>query len=257
MRVLVTGGTGELGSAIVTAALGAGHVLRIASRRARSARDADSSEWAQMDLETNAGIDAALDGVDAVVHAASDPRRPEAVDIDGTRSLAAASKKAGVRHLIYVSIVGIEAIPVKYYRAKLAAEEVVATSGVPWSILRATQFHSFIDRILRALARCPIVLPVPAGFCVQSVATSEVAARLLRCVLTGPAGRLPDFGGPEVLSLADAAGEWMRLRGVHKPLLQVPIPGGVAAAFRAGKNTVREGEHGRITWSEWLRTQSS
>jgi uncharacterized protein YbjT (DUF2867 family) len=256
MRVLVTGGTGVLGRQVVEAAEAVGHTVRVGSRGTRRAGIPDGREWAVMELASGAGIDEAVAGVDAVIHAASDPKRSQA-DVDGTRALVEACRLRGVAHLVYVSIVGIDRIPIRYYRHKLATEEIVSAGGVPFSILRATQFHPFIDQLLGAAARVPLVMPLPAGFQVQSVDVGEVAHRLLRCVEAGPGGRLPDFGGPEAMSLRDAAREWRAARGVTKPLLSLPLPGRAAAALRAGANTVPVGEHGTLRWRDWLRARSN
>jgi uncharacterized protein YbjT (DUF2867 family) len=156
-----------------------------------------------------------------------------------------------------VSIVGIHQVPFAYYRSKLQAERIVAQSGVPYSILRATQFHSLIDGMLSGLARVPLVMPVPAKFRFQSVDTGETAERLVRAVRDGPGGRLPDFGGPQVLTLGEMARTWKAARGVSKPPIPVPLPGGLAAAFRAGKTTLESGDRGTVTWAEWLQRTAS
>ena len=191
MRILVTGGTGVLGRQVVESAEAAGRTARVGSRGPRRAGVPAGREWAVMELATGAGMDQAVAGVDVVIHAASDPKRSQAADVDGTRALVEACRRRGVGHLVYVSIVGIDRIPVRYYQHKLAAEGIVAAGGVPWSILRATQFHPFIDQLLGAAARVPLVMPLPAGFQVQSVDVGEVARRLLRCVDAGSAGRAP------------------------------------------------------------------
>jgi uncharacterized protein YbjT (DUF2867 family) len=252
MRILVTGGTGVLGREVVESAEAAGHVVRVGSRGPRRTGIPAEREWAVMDLASASGIDEAVAGVDAVVHAASDPKRSAAADVEGTRALVKACRAQGIAHIIYVSIVGIDRIPVRYYRHKLAAEAIVAAGGVPWSILRATQFHPFIDQLLTAAARFPLVMPLPTGLQVQSVDVGEVAHRLLHCVEAGPGGRLPDFGGPEALSLREAARLWRDARGVRKPLLSLPLPGRAAAALRTGANTVPAGELGTIGWRDWL-----
>lgn len=251
MRILVTGGTGTLGRHVVREALGHGYTVRAQSRQPRP-DDRVDLEWVRADLASGAGVAAALTGVDAVVHAASHPRRAQAVDVEGTRRLTEAARAAGVQHLLYVSIVGVERIPFRYYRAKAAAERIVAAGGIPWSTLRATQFHTLVDRLIATASRVPLVLPLPIDFRVQPVAAAEVAARLLRAVAEGASGRLPDFGGPEVLTLGDAAESWKRARGVARPLVRLPLPGRLPAAFRAGWNTVSEEERGRVTWEEWL-----
>lgn len=251
MRVLVTGSTGTLGRHVVRAALTARHAVRAQSRQLH-ADDASNVEWVQADLASGAGVDEMVVGADAIVHAASDPRKPEAVDVEGTRRLIEAAHTARVEHLIYVSIVGIDRIPLGYYRAKAEAERIVAESGLPHSILRATQFHAFVDQIISAVVSVPLILPLPTDFQVQSVAAAEVAGRLVRALTEGPSGRLVDFAGPERMTLGEAAVTWRAVRGVRKPLVRVPLFGAFATGFRAGHNTVARGEQGTVRWEDWL-----
>lgn len=258
MKILLTGGTGGLGREVVRAAEAAGHTVRIASRRARPGDTPPAREWARMDMESGAGVREALEGVDAVIHAASDPRRHAIVDVEGTRRLVDAARAAGTAHLVNVSIVGVDEVPFAYYRSKLAAEQIVAASGVPHSILRATQFHSFIDAMTAGAARVPLILPLPTTFRFQSVDTGETAERLVRAVQEGPGGRLLDFGGPEVLTWGEMAAAWKVARGIRRPTVNLPLPGALAAAFRAGKTTLRHGgERGAIRWRDWLRDTSA
>src|SRR5436190_1428981 len=155
MTVLITGGTGSLGTALVRAVAGAGHRARVMSRRPPPASAPGDLEWKQADIASGAGVREAADGADAIVHAASDPRHAAAVDVGGTRHLVEAARAAGVGHIVYVSIVGGDRIPLAYYKHKLAAEEIVRSSGVPHTIARVTQFHSFLDALLSAAARLP------------------------------------------------------------------------------------------------------
>jgi uncharacterized protein YbjT (DUF2867 family) len=187
-----------------------------------------------------------------IIHAASDPRRSEEVDVRGTRRLIDAARTAGVGHVVYISIVGVDVIPYPYYRRKLAAEGIIQRSGLPWSTLRATQFHSLVDAFIRASARMPLVMPLPTNFRFQSVETSEVPERLVNIAANAPQGRLPDFGGPEVLTLREAAETWREIMRVSKPIVALPLPGRLAAAFRAGKNTAPAGERGSLRWRDWL-----
>ena len=208
------------------------------------------------DLTTGAGLGEAVADVDCVVHLASNSRNAHAVDVEGTQRLIDVARAANVRHLLYVSIVGIDRIPYAYYQAKLEAERLIAASGVPFSILRATQFHSFVDFLLSEAAKYPFnILPIPSGFFVQSVAVEEVAARLTRAFDDGPSGMLRDFGGPEVLPLEEMATVWIRRYRPYVGLWAIPIhlPGKVAGAFQAGYNTCPDGERGTETWAEWLK----
>jgi uncharacterized protein YbjT (DUF2867 family) len=253
MKILITGGTGGLGRELVRAAEAAGHTVRVGSRGAAPADLPAGREWARMDVESGAGVREALVAVNAVIHAASDPKRHAAVDVQGTRRLIEAAREVGLGHVVYVSIVGIDQVPFPYYRSKLQAERIVAESGVPYSILRATQFHSLINGMLAGMARVPLVMPVPTTFRVESVDTGETAERLVHAVRDGPGGRLPDFGGPRVQTFGEMAPPWKAARGVRKPTVHLPLPGALAAAIRAGKGTLVDGERGTVTWEEWLR----
>lgn len=255
MRVLVTGGTGGLGREVARKGWEAGHAIRITSRRVRSSKTPQYLEHFQTDLQTGDGLKESLTGIDVIVHTASDPKHTHAVDVEGTRKLITAAREARIRHLIYVSIVGIDRIPYPYYQAKLAAEKVIAESGLAYSILRATQFHSFVDFLLNSANRFPFVLPLPSGFHVQSVATDEVADRLLRAIHQGPHGMLRDFAGPEAMTLARAASEWKAARRLGKVILPVPVPGTVASAFRQAYNTAPSGDLGKMTWKSWLSSK--
>ena len=254
MRVLVTGGTGALGRDVVRAAAAAGHDAITMSRKLVPR---GTPRWATADLVTGEGLEAAVRGVDAIIHAASDPRGDPRADEDGTRRLAAAARAAGVAHLVFVSIVGIDHIPFPYYARKLAAERALAESGAPFSILRATQFHSFVDMLLRrAASAVPLVMALPRGYQVQSVAIEDVSQRLLRALAEGPHGLLPDFGGPGKMTAREAARLWKRARGVWRPIVEFPQFDATSAAFRAGWNTLRADaspeQKGRLSWQEWL-----
>lgn len=256
--VLVVGGTGHLGKDLVAYLASASASIRVASRRARplgtnlQTGSQGSVEWAEMDLVSGRGVQEAVLGAHTIIFAAGDPKQHVAVEVDGMRGLLAAAKKAGVAHFVYVSIVGIEQLPVPYYRTKVAAERLIRESGVPYTILRATQFHYFVAMLFSGLARLPFVLPVPMNFKVQPVATQDVAMRLVRSVTTGPAGLAKDFCGPEVLSVSEAAALWKAARGVRRRIISVPIPGKLGAAFRIGWNTNPKGEFGSLRFSDWL-----
>ena len=153
MNVLVTGGTGRLGRHVVRLLRQSGHRARIFSRNPRGHVDA-----VRGDLKTGEGIERAVGGMDVIVHAASATGNPllgRSTDVGGTRRLLAAARVAGIRHVVFISIVGVDRVAYPYYRTKLAAEKVVRDGGVPWSILRATQFHGFDDYLLTGFARVP------------------------------------------------------------------------------------------------------
>ena len=153
--VLVTGGTGNLGRHVVQGLVEAGLPVRVASRSAPPAEKILDHEWATVDYRSRAGLDAALLGVDVVVHCASGSPRGEAESI---AALLSSGKRAGIKHLVYISIVGVDKLPLSYYRAKFATEKALVTSGIPWTILRATQFHDLARTMVRFCCRLPIGL---------------------------------------------------------------------------------------------------
>jgi uncharacterized protein YbjT (DUF2867 family) len=230
--ILVTGGTGTLGRAVV-ARLGSARVL---SRRPGPNRMVG-------DLMTGAGLPAALSEVDTVIHCATSQRTH---DVTHARRLieACASSRP---HIVYVSIVGIEEIPLPYYRAKLAVERLLAGSGLPHTVLRATQFHDLILRLFTVQRWSPALF-VPAGARFQPVDVTDVAERLGSLAASAPAGRVDDFGGPRVVPIRDLARAYLGAR--RRPVVPVRVPGAVLRGYRTGANLAPPA--GTITFEEFL-----
>jgi uncharacterized protein YbjT (DUF2867 family) len=250
MNILVTGGTGSLGRTVVKRLLEPGHRVRILSRRPGTGDD-----WIQGDLATGAGLEAAVAGIDAIVHAASATRQPQevrATDVLGTRRLLAMAREAGVRHAVYVSIAGIDGVAFPYYKAKLAAEAVMRENIVPWSILRSTQFHPFMEVVLGAFSMLPRVAILPFKWRFQPVDAGEVAARLVDVVAAPPAGMLPDFGGPEVRDFKSIAESWLKARKLNKRLVNLTLPLKASRMVADGRLTCPDHKDGAITFEQYL-----
>ena len=247
MNVFVTGGSGVLGSELVTRLVARGHRVTVASRNPRSI---DGSQTAVMDLATGAGLEA-LAGHDTVVHLASDALASRNVDVDGTRRLLEAAIEHGVGHIVGISIVGVDDHPFAYYQAKVAYERLIEESGVPWSLLRATQFHDLIPTFVTRLPAIGFV-PVPTGVRLQPVDRAVVAERLVEMVEAGPAGRVPDLGGPEVIPLRVMARDTLRGLGLRRLMLPLPLFGELGVAFRDGRMLTENHRHG-LRWSEWIK----
>ena len=245
--ILVTGATGTLGRHVVTAASTAGHDVRGLSR-CRRADDAGIS-WHQADLVTGDDLDAAVHGVDAVIHCATQATGSK--DVVACTNLLAAARRQNVGHVVYISIVGVDRIPLPYYRHKLSTEEVLAASGVGHTILRATQFHDLIARLFDVQRRLP-VLAALRGFSFQPINTTDVAARLLACVDDGPAGRAPDIGGPAVHSHAELARIYLNARHRRRRVISVPVPGKIGAGYRSGANLAADNPVGTRTFADFL-----
>jgi uncharacterized protein YbjT (DUF2867 family) len=259
MKALVTGGTGTLGRLVVPRLQDAGFEVRVLSRRSHPA--GQGIELVTGDLATGQGIDAAVVGAEVIVHCAGTRKGDE----DKARHLVRAARRAGTRHLVYISVVGADRIPVAsgvdramfgYFAAKLAAERVVADSGLPWTTLRATQFHDGILMTARQLTRMPVI-PAPAGWRFQPVDTGEVADRLVELALDAPAGLVPDLGGPRVHAMSELLRGYLQATGKHRPILPVQLPGNAARAFRAGANLAPDRAVGHRTWEDFLAARVS
>ncbi|MFF8476832.1 SDR family oxidoreductase [Streptomyces sp. NPDC015414] len=238
--ILVTGGTGTLGRLVTERLRADGHEVRVLSRGARPHA---------VDLrEGSPALDTALAGVETVVHCASSPRGGDERAAD---HLIAAARRAGVGHLLDISIVGVDRVPLTYYRSKLAVERRIEESGLGWTVLRATQFHDLVASALRGLARSP-VLVLPAGVSDQPVEVAEVADRLAELAVAPPAGRVADMGGPQVRSFESLARAWLRATGRRRAVVNVPLPGGTYRAFRAGGHLAPERAVGKGTFEEYL-----
>jgi uncharacterized protein YbjT (DUF2867 family) len=252
--ILVTGGTGTLGRLVVPKLRDAGRTVRVLSRQQHEA--ANGIEFVPGDLAVGGGIQAAVDGVETIVHCAGGSKGDESK----AANLVRAASRAGVGHVVYISVVGADRIPVVggvdrmmfgYFSSKHAAERVIEESGLPWTTLRATQFHDLILMVARQMARLPVI-PLPSGFRFQPVDAGEVAARLVELALEAPAGLVPDIGGPRVYETAALLREYFEAIGKHRPTVSIPLPCRAARAIRDGANLTPERAVGRRSWEEFL-----
>ncbi|TFV86684.1 NAD-dependent epimerase/dehydratase family protein [Blastococcus sp. CT_GayMR20] len=240
MDVLVTGATGSLGKPTVTSLRAAGHDVRALSRRS-------GPGLVTGELLTGEGIAAALDGASVVVHLATSRGRKDAAI---ARTLLEAADQARLEHLVLISIVGIEHIPLGYYRDKVEVERLVAESGVPHTVLRATQFHDLVEQLCTVQRRLPVVLAPDIRL--QPIATEDVADRLVELAASPPAGRVPDIGGPEVRPLPELARVWAAARSGPRRVVPLRLPGKVFAGYRAGHPLVPGPPYGRRTFEDHL-----
>lgn len=243
MRIAVAGGTGVVGRHIVEALRTAGHDAVVLSRAAG------------VDLVTGRGLDAALHGADAVIDVASiaSLKAHESIEFftAATGNLVAAAADAGVGHVVLLSIVGIDRIPYDYYAGKVAQEKVIEASRVPWTILRATQFHEFAQQMFARAKVGPLHLAPNAR--TQPVAAAEVGARLAALAAAEPRGRARDFAGPREERLADMIRAFARSEGYRGWIPALDVPGPQMAGMRAGHALPGpDAELGKQTFDEWL-----
>lgn len=253
MRIAIVGGTGTLGGHLTTELAARGHEVRVLSRAAPVYR---------VDLATGAGLESALSGCDVVVDASNNASRKAAeILVGGTRRLLAAGQAAGVSHHVGVSIVGCDQVPMGYYRIKTEQENLIAQSPVPWTIVRATQFHELVARAFETAARFR-VLPAPRAL-LQPIACAEVARYIAGVAEQPPRRERPAVAGPEVTELSTLARSWRSVTGRRLALLPVYLPGQVGRALRTGSlttgslttGTLTTGQaesRGRVTFAAWL-----
>jgi uncharacterized protein YbjT (DUF2867 family) len=264
MKILVTGGTGHLGRAIVSLLQDEGHQVRLLARRPSNGANV---EWVQGDLGTGDGVTAAVAGIETVIHAATNSpaarrggfrpldfvRSPTDVDVAGTKVLLAAAEKAAVEHFVHISIVGLQHMArlSPYSRVKIAAERLVQGSPLPWSIVRATGFYWLLDRMLANMAKRRVLL-LPADVRMEPVDSDDFADFVIACVTDDRRGEREDFAGPETLTMRDLAEQYLAARGLRRRIWKAPLPRRVASALDAG-NTSPDARRGVTTWAEWLR----
>jgi uncharacterized protein YbjT (DUF2867 family) len=249
-NVLVTGGTGGLGSELVPRLLTRGHTVSITSRDASSPAP-DGVAVHAVDLRSGKGLAEAVAGQDVVVHAATNFRAKKKVEVGGARHLLEAIGDARP-HLVYVSIVGVDRHHYGYYRAKWGAEQALEAGDVPLTIQRATQFHSLLHRLLS--------LPIsglPYGSTFQPIDVTEVADRFADLVDGPPQGRAEDLGGPEVLDIDDLLGQWAEVYGARPRCFTLPAAGKAFQDFGKGIQTCPDHKVGTITWKQYLEGRPS
>lgn len=257
--ILVTGGTGTLGRHVVAELRARGRDVRVLSRNLPQA-DASAAdpgiEYVAADLATGQGLQGAFRGVDTVMHLAGSVKG----DDEKARHLVDAAREADVKHIVYISVVGADDIPIEsaidramlgYFGGKRAAEQIIASSGIRWTTLRATQFHDLTLKTVEAMAKLPLV-PVPAGWRVQPIDAGEVAQRLVELALAAPAGLVPEIGGPRVYEMDDLVRSYLLATGKRRPIIHLPLPGRAARAYRDGANLAPDRAVGRGTWEAFL-----
>jgi uncharacterized protein YbjT (DUF2867 family) len=248
MRIAVAGASGTVGRQVAGVAAARGHEVVGLSRSAG------------VDVVTTEGLDAAIAGSDVVIdvlNASSILRQPAVAFFSATtRNLLAAEARAGIGHHVALSIVGIDGVEAGYYAGKLAQERLVATAAVPWSLLRATQFHDFAALWLRQTRRGRLAL-VPAGL-LRPVDAGEVAERLIAAAEAGPAGRLRDLTGPQDERLADMVRRLASAEGDPVRPVELRLPGAYWRALRSGVLRGHDdADRGTVPFAEWLRRRTA
>lgn len=245
--ILVTGGTGTIGRRVVALLREAGRDVRVLTRHPGTS--GPGIEHVAGDTVAGTGLDAALQGVETVLHLAGGAKGDDVA----ARNLVAAARRAGIAHLVLISVIGADRMPIGYFRMKLAAEQEFAGGGIPWTILRVAQLHDFVLPVVRGMARMPVA-PAPRGLRFEPVDVDEVAERLTGIALGAPAGRVPDLAGPDVLEVDEMIRIFNDVQGRRRMLLPIRVPGAIGRAYRAGENLAGDdAQRGSRTWAQFLR----
>jgi uncharacterized protein YbjT (DUF2867 family) len=234
MNIAIVGGTGTVGAEAARELTERGHAVRVLARHA--------PEY-PVDLKDGSGLTRALAGVDVVVDAAQGGRD---VLVEGARRLLAAELVAGVRHHVGVSIVGIDRVGGRYYKAKLDQEAEIARAGVPWTIVRATQFHTLVARTFAAGAKVGVLPSVHVPL--QPVDPREVGRLLADTAEAEPSRGITRFAGPEVVDARELARRWRKATGSRALPLRLPV----TRSLRAGGLVDPAAWRGTVTFDRWL-----
>ncbi len=251
--VLVTGGKGHLGNLVVQSFSKLGQPVRVLTRQDVSS-DAGAIQYYKGDLAGDIGLEDAVKGVDTIVHCASNAGDFENADIKGTRNLLKVLDKAHAKHFLYISIVGVDRSDYPYYQAKRKVEQIIASSGVPYTIVRATQFHGFVLNLIRTCVGESVgdSISIPASLRFQPVDSAEVADLAASLSLSSPCGLYPDVGGPEVRSFDSMVESFLKRAGIDRRVQAIHTDNARHNLFRSGVNLCPGNKFGKTTFEDYL-----
>ncbi|MGW3265460.1 SDR family oxidoreductase [Streptomyces sp. NPDC001056] len=241
MKVAVIGGTGLVGSQVVEKLNAAGHEA------------VPCSKSTGVDVLSGQGLDEAVAGADVVVNLTNSPTFDEAslaffrTSMD---NLVAAAKKGGAGHFVVLSIVGVDRVPeLDYYRAKLLQENILAAGGIPYSIVRATQFMDFMDAVISMTADADSVrLPATP---IQPIASRDVAAAVADVAAGPPLDGIRNIAGPDVFPLDELGRFTLSRKGDSRTVVTDPAAG-MFAVVKGDVLTDRQARLAPTHYSDWL-----
>jgi uncharacterized protein YbjT (DUF2867 family) len=248
MKIVVIGGTGLIGQKTTAILRRGGHEVVAASPKTG------------VDTITGAGLEEAMAGAQVVIDLSNSPSFEDKAVLDffqtSGRNLLAAETRAGVRHHVALSVVGTDRTPDNgYFRAKVAQERLIEAAGLPYTIIRSTQFLEFLGRIADSSTSENVVRLSPGLF--QPIAADDVAAVVADVALAVPRGGIVEIAGPERAPFHEIVA--LYLKGIGDPRAVVSDP---EARYYGGRVEERslvplgDARLGRIGLAEWLRRRS-
>ena len=253
--VLITGGTGTLGQEISRQLLEKGYAVNILSSKDKPEIDFFTN-IIQGDLTDSASLKEAIESSDIIIHCASNPRNAQVVDIEGTKNLLALLDSNKCKHFIYISISGVDKSDYPYYQTKYAVEKLIEATGLPYSILRATQFHDLVlYRIIQVFDQGigkPIQIPANMKF--QSIDKTDVAASIIKLASKQPTYTVTTIGGPEVLTLEFMIQTYFTQLDRNEEIEYIEPSMAFHQVFTSGINLCPENAVDGVTWAEYLNS---
>lgn len=251
--ILLTGSSGNLGRLVARTLIQSGNEVRTLSRTPLK-HSAGRHRHYTLDMLTARGLDEAIGSVDVVAHCAGAASGDDIL----ARNLVEAAIAAKRPHIVAISVIGADRVPQTgwldrkmfgYFGAKHRAEQEIRSSGLPWTILRASQFHQLLIPVVATMTRWPAV-PVPAGTSFQPIDASEVATRFAELVLGPPAGLVENIAGPEIHSMHALVSLYLQVQRRWRPVIDIRFPGKAAASLRRGVNVDPIHATQGVTWRE-------
>lgn len=251
-NVLVTGGTGLLGKEVVDQLLSINYGVTVLSSK-KIATVPAGVQLVKGDLASNRGLQEATENADIIIHCASNPKDTQSVDIKGTQNLLNAVNKDKTLHFIYISIINVDKSNYAYYQTKIRVEQMIAASGIPFSVLRTTQFHNYVLSILKTFDKKNGTLAIPDGMHFQSIEVKEAATLLVDLAQREPVGLVRGVGGPELLKFEEMVKTYLHVLSRTDELKVRPLQSEEYDRYRSENNTWPTNSYGRVTWEAFLR----
>lgn len=251
MDILITGATGTLGKEIIKQLIDTGQINVITTKADVSF--AEGVNVIKADITDFKSLQTIVGAADIIVHCASNPADAKRVDLEGTRNILAAINKKRFKHFIYVSIAGVDKSQYPYYVVKREVEKIIEAEGIPFTVLRATQFHDFVlYRMIKPFDN-EQGLTIPAGLKFQSIDVTEVAGKVRHLIEAGPNNEIITIGGPEILTIEEMASVYLNILGRADSFKTQMMPGERFEMLRSGINLCGDNRFGKITWRQYLK----
>lgn len=250
-KILITGASSSLGHHLIKI-LGEKFPLILCARQPKN-KTSENIEWIKFDMENPPPIE--MGGVKKIIHLASSvDKKSFKIDVEGTRNILEQARRNDVEHFIFISIVGVDTLPIKYFRIKKQVEQIIIQSGIPFTILRSTQFFPFFEKEINKYFRFPIAF-LPSDILYQPIDISIVAKKLAKISLAEPVNDILEIGGAEILDLGEAARIWRNTKSLSKPIVELPLSllGKFGKKLKNGALTTNESSQESLTWNEWIK----